>query len=143
MANVFLNGCFDILQTGHINLLLYARHLAGYGKVYVALDEDVLIMANKGLQRPIFTAEERARALLDLKYGQHAIVDEIEFFGSNQMLDNLIRKIKPDILLKGSDWRDKKVVGSEYVRQVVFFERQDYSTSEIIRRVMEKNTVLR
>jgi D-beta-D-heptose 7-phosphate kinase/D-beta-D-heptose 1-phosphate adenosyltransferase len=143
MANVFLNGCFDVLQVGHINLLLHARHLAGYGKVYVALDEDILVMANKGLQRPIFTVEERAQALLDLRYGQHPIVDEIEFFRTNQMLENIIRRIKPDILLKGSDWRDRKVVGQEYVRQVVFFERQNYSSTEIIRRIMEKNNILK
>ena len=83
--NVFLNGCFDLTHTGHINLLLEARRLAQAGHVIVALDEDELVMATKGLRRPVFTVHERAKALLDLAYGDVKIVDRVEFFPTNQI----------------------------------------------------------
>lgn len=117
--------------------------MAGHGHVIVALDEDELIMANKGLRRPIFSSHERAKALLDLKYGGHAIVDDIEFFQSNRVLENIIRRLKPDILLKGSDWEGKKIVGEEFAGKVVFFPRQPYSTTDVIARVVDKYSLLK
>lgn len=143
---VFLNGCFDILSVGHFNILTFARQLAdehGRGEVILALDEDILIMANKGLKRPIFDVHERAKALSDLKINGRNLVDRIEFFETNRVLENLVRRIQPDVLLKGDDWKNKKVIGAEYAGRVVFIERMDYSTTEVIRRVLEKHTVLK
>lgn len=141
--NVLINGVFDVLTPGHINLLLYARQLAEYDHVIVALDEDELVMATKGLQRPIFNVHERAKALSDLRIDGKPLVNRLEFFHTNRVLENIIRRIKPDILLKGSDWRGKKIIGEEYAGKVVFFERMDYSSTEVIRRVLEKHTVLK
>lgn len=141
--NVLVNGCFDVLTPGHFNLLMYARQLADYDHVIVALDDDLKIMADKGLQRPIFTVHERAKALLDLKINGKPLVNRLEFFETNRVLENIIRRIKPDILLKGSDWKGKKIIGEEFAGQVVFFERLDYSTTDIIQRVLEKHTVLK
>lgn len=143
MANVLCNGCFDVLTVGHINMLLYARQLAGNGRVYVALDEDYKVMADKGLRRPIFSIHERAKSLMDLRMNDKNLVDQLEFFSTNQVLENIIRRIKPDILLKGSDWQDKKIIGQEYAGSVVFFDRMDYSTTYIIAKIVEKYTLLK
>lgn len=142
---VFLNGCFDLLTVGHFNLLTFARHVAdnpGRGELIVAIDEDYKIQANKGLRRPIFGVHERAKALLDLKIGDRQLVDKIWFFHTDHELLNLIKRERPDYIVKGSDWDGKIVVGEE-VSKVLFFPRMDYSTSEIIRRVLEKNTLLK
>lgn len=141
--NILINGVFDVLTPGHINLLLYARQLAEYDHVIVALDDDVKVMTDKGLQRPIFTIHERAKALMDLKIGGQQLVNRLEFFETNRVLENIIRRIKPDVLLKGSDWKGRKIIGEEYAGKVVFFERMDYSSTEVIRRVLEKHTVLK
>ena len=143
MPKVFVNGCFDLLHPGHFNLLMYARGIAtSAGKVVAALDHDEHIMVNKGYKRPIFTVEERAKAVLDLRTVDGPVVDEVEFFYTNTQLVNIIRRVKPDYILKGSDWRNKKVVGSEYAK-VLFYERQPYSTTEIIKRVLDKHTILK
>lgn len=143
MARVVTNGCFDVLHTGHFNLLMFCRGVADShgmkGKVTVLLDEDEKVMADKGLQRPIYDVHERAKSILDLRMpdGSH-VVDEIEFFATNMHLEMMIKRIRPDVLIKGSDWRDKKVIGSEFTR-VVFYDRiGEYSTSDTIRRCQEK-----
>jgi cytidyltransferase-like protein len=139
---IIINGVFDLLHPGHFNMLMYARAVAGDGKVIVALDEDEKVMADKGLQRPIFTVHERAKALLDLRIVDNPVVDEVEFFYTNQQLENIIRRLKPDYMIKGSDWRDKMVVGAPYTK-VLFFDRMEYSTTDIVRRVLEKHTILK
>lgn len=140
---IVANGGFDVLHPGHFNLLIYCRELAGAGKLIIAIDEDEKLMADKGLCRPIFTVHERAKALLDLRINDMRIVDEVEFFLTNKQLENIIRRIKPDYIVKGSDWRGRHVVGSE-ISKVMYYERMsEYSTTEIIRRVIEKNTILK
>lgn len=143
MAKILVNGVFDCWHVGHINLLLYARELAGEDKLIVCVDEDQHVMSLKGLQRPIFDVDERMRAVAYLKYQGRNMVDIVESFSTNLALLHLIRKHQPDILVKGSDWEGKTVVGSEFVKKVVFFPRMDYSTSDIVRRVIEKHTILK
>jgi cytidyltransferase-like protein len=141
MARTFVNGVFDCIHVGHFNLLMFARGIAdkdGRGKVIVAIDEDELVMANKGLQRPIFNVHERAKALLDLRMpdGSH-VVDEVEFFSTNLHLEMMIKRIFPDVIIKGSDWKDKTVIGANIAR-VVFFDRLPYSTSDVVARCQAK-----
>ncbi len=137
---VFTNGVFDLLTVGHFNLLSYCRKLAGPGgKVIVAIDEDDKVIIDKGINRPVFDVNERAKALLALHSGDRPLVDVVEFFQTNNMLRHLIMKHTPNIVVKGSDWKDKYVVG-EGIAQVVYFDRlDDYSTTDVIRRVLEKN----
>jgi cytidyltransferase-like protein len=142
MAKVFLNGCFDILHPGHFNLLMFARQIAKDGIVMVAIDEDEKVMADKGLQRPIFNVHERAKAVLDLRMIDRPLVDQVDFFYTNHQLENIIRREKPDYIVKGGDWRGKTVVGSQYAK-VLYYDRMQHSTSEIIRRVIEKHTILK
>lgn len=137
---VFVNGVFDLLHPGHFNLLMFARTMADQpqGRVIVALDEDEKVMIDKNIRRPIFNIHERSKALLDLRIGDRPVVDEVEWFYTNLQLEHLIRKHKPDYLVKGSDWRDKLVVGAQYTK-VLFYDRIEYSTTDIVRRVLEKH----
>lgn len=139
---IFLNGCFDVLTVGHFNLLMFARGLAdqkGKGQVIVAIDEDEKVMADKGLQRPIFNVHERAKALLELRMpDQTAVVDEIVFFHTNLELQMMLKRVLPDYIIKGSDWRDKVVIGSN-VAKVLFYDRVDqYSSTNVIQRCQDK-----
>lgn len=128
---VFTNGCFDVLHVGHLNLLIHARELAGAGRLIVAVDEDEKIMAQKGLSRPVFHSHERAKALCDLRYQGKPMVDQVEFFHTDLELEMLIKRLMPDLIVKGSDWEGRKVVGAN-VAKVEFYPRSEYSSSEII-----------
>jgi cytidyltransferase-like protein len=138
---VFVNGVFDILTVGHFNLLMKCRDIVGPdGKIYVAIDEDEKVMADKGLQRPIFNVHERAKALLDLRMpNDKSVIDEICFFETNLVLEMVIKRIRPDYIVKGSDWQGKVVIGSQYAKVVYMDRLISYSTTEIIRRCQEKN----
>lgn len=141
MIRVFTNGVLDILTVGHFNLLQKCRAQAGEdGKVIVAIDEDEKVMADKGLSRPIFGIHERMKAVCDLQMPNgKPLVDEVYSFHTNLELEMLIKRIRPDYIVKGGDWQGRRVVGSEYSRVVYFGRLGEYSTTEIIRRCLEKN----
>ena len=126
MKIVFVNGCFDVLHPGHIKLFQYAKSLGDY--LIVAIDSDLKITGDKGLNRPIFPLEDRKFILESIKY-----IDVVHAFDSREGLENLIESIKPDILVVGSDWKDGVVVGREHAKEVKFFKRVgEYSTSRTI-----------
>lgn len=104
---VFTNGCFDIIHSGHLDLLKEAR---SYGdKLIVALNSDKSISKLKGPERPIIGQSERKKILLALKY-----VDEVIIFNEENPL-KLIKKLKPSILVKGADYTKEQVIGGEFV----------------------------
>ncbi len=126
MKIIFVNGCFDVLHPGHIKLFQYAKSLGDY--LIVAIDSDLKITGDKGLNRPIFPLEDRKLILESIKY-----IDVVHTFDSREGLENLIESIKPDILVVGSDWKDGVVIGREYAKEVKFFKRVgEYSTSRTI-----------
>ncbi|MFN3467362.1 MAG: D-glycero-beta-D-manno-heptose 1-phosphate adenylyltransferase, partial [Candidatus Brocadiales bacterium] len=133
---VFTNGCFDILHFGHVEYLKFARN---QGEVLVVgLNTDRSVQENKGDGRPILPERDRARLLAALED-----VDYVVLF-DEATPDNLIRQVKPDILVKGEDWREKGVVGSEFVEscggKVVLAPMiKGVSTTEIINRIVEQN----
>lgn len=104
---VFTNGCFDILHPGHIDLLERAKKLGT--KLIVGINSDASVSAIKGAGRPFLSETER-RALLE---GLRS-VDEVRIFDENTP-ENLIREIKPDVLVKGGDWRPDEIVGADFV----------------------------
>ncbi len=106
---VFTNGCFDILHAGHIQLLAKAASLGT--KLIIGLNSDASIMRLKGANRPINNLNDRERVLSAI----HCI-DAIITFEEDTPL-NLIKKIKPDILVKGGDYKAEEIVGSKEVRQ--------------------------
>lgn len=135
MSLVFINGCFDILTVGHFNLFLFADQFRGDdGKLFVALDSDAKIKKDKGSNRPIFTFEERRRAILALDIGY---IEDVLCFDTNEELYKIIKEIKPDYILKSDQWKDN-VVGSDVAKVIYFNTLKNFSTSKIIERVISK-----
>lgn len=122
---VWVNGCFDVIHIGHIELLEYAK--SNGTKLIVGLDTDERVRASKGKERPINSLAKRMKVLSALR-----CVDDVTFFGSD---DELVKKIKDSgakLIVVGSDYADKRVIGSE-ILPVKFFKRiEGLSSTEVI-----------
>jgi D-beta-D-heptose 7-phosphate kinase/D-beta-D-heptose 1-phosphate adenosyltransferase len=117
---IFTNGCFDILHTGHVQLLKECKKLAGdNGKVIVGLNSDVSVKKIKGESRPVNDQESRKLLLESLRF-----VDEVIIF-EEETPELLIEKIRPDILIKGGDYSIDQIVGKQYAKKVVVFPYVD------------------
>ena len=132
---VFTNGCFDLLHVGHIKYLQLARRHGDL--LVVGMNSDASIRAQKGPTRPILDEEDRAQILAALED-----VDYIVIFGS-ETPQELIERVRPDVLVKGEDWREKGVVGREFVEsyggRVVLAPLVDgISTTDILQRILER-----
>jgi len=126
---VWLNGTFDVLHAGHIELFRQAKKLAGpSGRVIVGTDSDERVRELKGPTRPINNLIDRVDFLRAIKY-----IDGVVTFSSADELEARIKQFSPDILLIGDDYVDKPIVGSQFAKQVVFFPRYGgLSSSKII-----------
>jgi rfaE bifunctional protein nucleotidyltransferase chain/domain len=129
---VFTNGCFDLIHPGHVRLLEAAR---GFGDLLVlGLNSDESVRRLKGSGRPILRLDERVEVLAALR-----AVDLVAAFDEDTPLE-LIRRARPDILVKGGDWRPETVVGREDVeagggRVVIVPLVGGLSTSELLERI--------
>lgn len=122
---VFTNGCYDLLHTGHLKVLEQAKSFGD--KLVVGVNSDDSIKRIKGDKRPIVSLEDRVKMLAALE-----CVDFVVSFDEKTPYA-LIKKIMPDVLVKGSDWEDKVVVGSDLVEDVRFVELlEGMSTTELI-----------
>ena len=129
---VFVNGTFDLLHRGHLELLNYARKQGGY--VCVGIDTDDRVREKKGRTRPIHNQEERKFFLENLRS-----VDEVRFFSSDKELEGLVKSYQPDIMIVGSDWKDKSVIGSYWAAKLIFFDRiGDYATTKTIQGITDR-----
>ena len=129
---VFTNGCFDILHPGHIDLLSRAKSLGT--KLIVGINSDASVRAIKGHSRPINDQDERREVLLGLRS-----VDDVVIF-EELTPENLIRRIQPDVLVKGGDWQVNEIIGADLVTanggEVYSLPlKEGFSTSEIIDRM--------
>jgi len=106
-TTVFTNGCFDVVHRGHIEYLKFCKSQGDV--VIVGLNSDSSVKTIKGPERPINNQYDRAAVLAALES-----VDYVVIFDEPTPL-NLIKKVKPDILVKGEDWAEKGVVGREFV----------------------------
>lgn len=132
MKKIFVNGTFDVLHRGHLELLNYAKSLGDF--LYVAIDDDHRVSEKKGPSRPVNSLEERMFMLENIK-----AVDCVTSFSNDQSLENLVKIIKPDIMVVGSDWKDKSVIGSYYASDLKFFDRIDeYSSTKIIQSIINR-----
>ena len=132
MTRVFVNGTFDILHRGHLALLSYARSLGD--EVIVAVDTDKRVKELKGPTRPINSCLDRMIMLQSLK-----TVDKVLSFSSDEELENLVKTTEPDIMVVGSDWKGKSVIGSMYSAELKFFDRlEDYATSKTIQCIIDR-----
>lgn len=133
---VFVNGSFDLLHTGHLDLLFYAKSLGSH--LHVAIDTDERIREHKGVDRPVNPMHIRKAIMNALKP-----VDSVSVFGTDDELINIIRAYSPDIMVKGSDWRGKHVIGQEYCSKVIFYERvNDESTTKTIQDFVARRQLL-
>ncbi len=133
---VFTNGCFDILHVGHIEYIKFSRSQGDM--LIVGLNTDKSVREQKGLKRPFVPEVERARlvsALEDVSYV--VLFDELT-------PEKLIHKVKPDILVKGEDWKEKGVVGQEFVEsyggKVILAPLvEGVSTTNVVSTILERN----
>jgi D-sedoheptulose 7-phosphate isomerase len=133
---VFTNGCFDLIHPGHIDLLERAARLGT--KLVVGINSDKSVRAIKGEPRPFTAQEDRAAILKSLKF-----VDEVFVF-DEPTPENLIRKIKPDVLVKGGDWKKNEIIGADFVEQnggkVFSLALKDgHSSSKIVEKIQNVN----
>lgn len=110
MKTVFTNGCFDLLHKGHVELLRKARGLGD--RLVVGINSDRSVKAIKGASRPINSEADR-KAILEALDS----VDEVIIFDELTPYE-LIKRIKPDVLVKGGDWAANEIVGSDVVREL-------------------------
>ena len=125
MIKVWVNGSFDVVHIGHIKLLKYASTL---GSVKVGIDTDERIKKFKGENRPFNPLTDRAEFLHSIKY-----VDSVDVFDTDERLVDLIKQYQPDYMVIGSDYKDKPIIGSEYIKEIIYFDRvKDKSTTNIL-----------
>jgi len=105
---VFTNGCFDIVHAGHVDYMEKAKELGDI--LVVGVNSDASVKRIKGNSRPVVDLDNRLRLLQGLK-----AIDYLCVFEEDTPLE-LIKKVKPDILVKGEDWKDKGVVGEDFVK---------------------------
>ncbi len=129
---VFTNGCFDLMHLGHVTYLEAARNQGDL--LVIGLNTDASVSRLKGPQRPIISEQARARVMAALE-----VVSYVVLFDEDTPL-NLIRSVKPDILVKGADYQVSEIVGADFVmasggkvERIPFVE--GYSTSSLIERI--------
>lgn len=126
MKKVFINGCFDVLHVGHIRLFEFAKIFGD--KVIVGIDSDNRVRELKGDSRPINSQEDRKEMLLSLKN-----VDNVCIFNDKIELENLVFDISPDYMIVGEEYRSKEVIGSDFAKKLIFFNKVNgYSTTKIL-----------
>ncbi len=131
---VFTNGCFDLLHQGHIDYLAKARSLGDM--LIIGLNTDNSIKRLKGNTRPIQDEQSRALVLASLLF-----VDYVVMFDEDTPY-NLIKKIKPNVLVKGADYKKEDIVGYDIVelnggKVMTLNYLEGYSTSNIIRKIIQ------
>lgn len=135
---VFTNGCFDILHIGHVKYLEKAKK---YGDVLiVGLNSDSSVRKIKGKSRPLNKQKDRALVLAALGF-----IDYVVIFNEDTPY-NLISILKPDVLVKGSDWHKDKIVGAGLVNKAggkvigaPFIK--GFSTTKLIRKIIETEAI--
>jgi D-beta-D-heptose 7-phosphate kinase/D-beta-D-heptose 1-phosphate adenosyltransferase len=124
-VRVWVNGTFDVLHIGHIKLLEFASQ---FGEVRVGIDTDERVKEFKGELRPINTIKDRIDFMNSIKY-----VNSSVSFSTDEELCNRIKEWNADIIIIGNDYKDKRVIGSHLVKEVIFFDKIDgYSSTKII-----------
>lgn len=132
---VFTNGCFDLLHPGHLRYLDAARRLGDY--LVVAVNTDRSVKAIKGPNRPIRSEGERAELLAAL-----SSVDAVVLFDEDTPL-KLIQRLVPNVLVKGGDWSEDKIIGADVVKKAGGVVKSlpfvpGYSTTALIAKIRDR-----
>ena len=122
----WVNGCFDVLHVGHIKLFKKAWELGN--PVVVGIDGDERIRQAKGNDRPINSLPNRIEFLKSIKY-----IKEVIPFHSDEDLNSIIKRFSPEYFVIGEEYRDKKIIGKEWAKEMVYVTRYgNVSSSNII-----------
>lgn len=133
MTTVMVNGTFDVLHPGHVALLNTARSYGDY--LIVAIDTDRRVRELKGEGRPINNQNDRKIMLSNLK-----AVDFVVIFDSKEELINYMKLYKPQVYVKGSDWKhDTESTAHQYCNKVIYYDRiEPYSTTKTIQDIIDR-----
>ena len=124
--NIWVNGCFDVLHMGHIRLIQHAKSLGD--KLIVGIDTDERVQASKGATRPFNNLKDRKAFLEEM-----VSVDNVVTYSTDEELESHLLNNEISVMVIGSDWKGKTVVGEKLVKKVVFFDRiGEYSTTKIL-----------
>jgi len=124
---VWVNGCFDILHDGHLDLLEKASSL---GELHIGIDCDLRVRKMKGVGRPVNSQDFRKRILETLKY-----VKKVYIFESDQEIRQITKKLQPDYMVIGNDYINKTIIGAENIKEIIFYEKTHHSTTFIIKKI--------
>jgi len=133
MTTVMVNGTFDVLHPGHVAMLNTARSYGDY--LIVAIDTDRRVRELKGEGRPINNQNDRKIMLSNLK-----AVDFVVIFDSKEELIDYMKLYKPQVYVKGSDWKhDTESTAHQYCNKVIYYDRiEPYSTTNIIQDIISR-----
>jgi D-beta-D-heptose 7-phosphate kinase/D-beta-D-heptose 1-phosphate adenosyltransferase len=128
---VIVNGTFDLLHVGHISLLEYAKSLGDH--LLVCIDSDSRVKELKGESRPINSQADRIKMLSAVRW-----VDLVQVFNTKEQLIEQIKLYQPDVMVKGSDYKGKSVVGESLCKQVIYYDRTEHSTTKTIQHIINR-----
>jgi rfaE bifunctional protein nucleotidyltransferase chain/domain len=129
MNIVWVNGCFDILHLGHIELLKFAKSRGDL--LYVGIDSDARIKIRKGNSRPIQNEKTRHTILSSLKF-----VDKVCIYDTDYQLERLIADYNVVEMVLGSDYEGKNIIGKQFCDNITFFKRiNEFSTTNIVEKM--------
>lgn len=126
---VWVNGVFDVLHYGHFKLLEFAVEKKGFnGELKVGIDSDSRVKELKGEDRPFHSDGKRYFQLSQIKG-----IDEVSVFKDEEQLIEQIKDFSPDVMIIGSEYIEKRIVGREYVKEIIFFPKvEELSTTKIL-----------
>lgn len=135
MTKVWVNGTFDIVHLGHIQMLKKAADLGDF--LIVGVDSDKRVSELKGEDRPINKLISRITLLESIRY-----VDRVVSFDSDEQLETLIKTMRPTIMVIGEEYRHKRIIGKEYVGEIVYFPKMEgFSSTNIINKLYDREKV--
>lgn len=122
---IWVNGTFDVFHPGHLTLLKYA---ANKGELHVGLDSDRRVKEKKGNNRPVFNISQRKELLESLKF-----VHSVYVFDNDWELKEMINKSEANIMVIGSDYENKEIIGKELFGEIIYFDRiKGISSTDLI-----------
>jgi len=131
MKKIWINGTFDILHVGHIHIFKYGASL---GTLRVGLDSDERIREKKGASRPYNSLYDRIELVSSIKG-----IDSVVSFGSDSELIDRIIEWQPDVMVIGSDYKRKEIIGAEHIKEIIYYPRTSYSTTGLVEKIISEH----
>jgi cytidyltransferase-like protein len=125
---IWCNGSFDVIHYGHFKLLEYAALL---GELHVGIDSSRRIREKKGDGRPFHTWIQRSEIIKAFRF-----VHQTYYFDDDESLIQIIKLVEPSIMVIGSDYKNKPIIGSQFLKEIIYFDKiEGLSTTKILNNV--------